>query len=319
VPNKFPALAPMPESVYRSPFEAVTSSYQPDGVALLERVQPSVMFQSRSLHGAHEVFIEAPDHRHSLLETSESHSLLVFEAFRRRLSHWRAHDTLRYASVFKNVGTEAGASLSHTHSQLIATSFVPPDVRRSCQRLHEYSDVYNRHYFEELIVQELDIHERIVYESENFVAIAPYASPVPYFVSILPKLRRSRFEEVNDVILIEFNSVVRRVLFAIESLFPKGSYNFVLHTSPFEPGWDHVFHWRMDLFPRLTKTAGFEWGSDCFINPTLPEKAATELANEIQNNYSVAEPDQRSLLRTISADTVSIASRRTIQTPRGQA
>jgi UDPglucose--hexose-1-phosphate uridylyltransferase len=287
VPNKFPALDPIPDSVYRSPFEAVPASFRSDASCTsLGKTHSSVMFQTRALHGAHEVIIESPNHTVSFSEISESHSLLVLEAYRRRLSHWRAHDSLRYAVVFKNVGTDAGASLSHAHSQLIATSFVPPDVRRSCQRLQEYSEVHDQHYFEELIEHELDFAERIVIESENFVCITPYASPVPYFVSILPKKRRSRFEEIDDSMMIEFNKLVRKIVEAVERLLPNSSYNFVLHTGPYDPGWDHIYHWRLELFPRITKIAGFEWGSNCYINPVLPETAAAQLSEKI---YSTSQ------------------------------
>jgi UDPglucose--hexose-1-phosphate uridylyltransferase len=283
VPNKFPALDPIPESVYRSPFEVFGGIARSEAsTSTIEKTSTSVMFQTRPLHGAHEVIIESPDHTISLSEISESHSLLVLEAYRRRLSHWRAHDSLRYACVFKNVGTDAGASLSHAHSQLIATSFVPPDVRRSCQRLQEYSEIHNHHYFEELAEQELESGERIIIESENFVCFAPYASPVPYFVSILPKRRRSRFEEIDDAMMIEFNKLVRQIIESIERCLPNTSYNFVLHTGPYDPGWDHVYHWRMEIFPRITKAAGFEWGSDCYINPVLPETAAAELSEKVQ-------------------------------------
>ena len=108
--------------------------------------------------------------------------------------------------------------------------------------------------------------------------MVPFASQIPYFVWILPRVQQARFEEVNDRKLAEFSTVVRRMLRALETLFPTVAYNFVLHTSPFDARWDRAFHWRMEIFPRLTKVAGFEWGSDCFINPVLPEFAAKELA-----------------------------------------
>jgi UDPglucose--hexose-1-phosphate uridylyltransferase len=288
VPNKYPALEPLPEFFDRSKFDNVTEvpeslSYASPtsdrgNVATIEIAKTSVLFDRRKLQGAHEVIIESPEHLNSLTELSESHALLVFEAFRKRLIHWRAHDSLHYSVVFKNMGPEAGASLSHTHSQLIATNFVPPDVQRSCQRQQEYLDTHQRGYFEDMIAQELAAKERIILQSPNFVAVVPFASQIPYFVWVLPRVRQARFEEVNDRILAEFTTIVRRMLRALETLFPNVAYNFVLHSSPFSPCWDQVFHWRMEIFPRLTKVAGFEWGSDCYINPVLPEFAAKELA-----------------------------------------
>jgi UDPglucose--hexose-1-phosphate uridylyltransferase len=239
------------------------------------------LFSRRSILGAHEVIIESPDHVHSLTQLSESHTQLVFEAFRRRLVHWRAHDSLHYAVVFKNVGSDAGASLTHSHSQLIATNFVPPDVTRSCRRLLLYRETYGVTYFADVLTKELAAGKRIVLESKHFVVLTPFASQIPYFVWILPKKKEARFEEVSDEDLKELALVTRRVLQAMETLFPQVAYNFVLHTSPFDPCWDNVFQWRMEIFPRLTKVAGFEWGSDCFINPVLPEVAASELSKHL--------------------------------------
>lgn len=285
VPNKYPALDPLPELFPQPTFRSYESealsgnlAHVYANVATIELPKTSVLFNRRQLQGAHEVVIESPEHLNSLTEVSEGHARLVFEAFRRRLIHWRAHDSLHYSVVFKNVGPEAGASLSHSHSQLIATNFVPPDVQRSCQRQKQFLEQYQRGYFSELIAQELKAKERIILQSPSFVAVVPFASQMPYFVLILPRVQQARFEEVSDRILAEFSTVVRRVLRALETLFPSVAYNFVLHTSPFNECWEGVFHWRMEIFPRLTKVAGFEWGSDCFINPVLPEFAAKQLS-----------------------------------------
>jgi len=138
-------------------------------------------------------------------------------------------------------------------------------------------------YFADVLIKELAAQNRIVLETRNFVVLTPFASQIPYFMWILPKKPEARFEEVSDEDLKELASVTRRVLRAMETLLPQAAYNFVLHTSPFDPCWDEVFHWRMEIFPRLTKVAGFEWGSDCFINPVLPEVAASELSKHFHN------------------------------------
>jgi len=265
-----------------APFELL--SYDDEGnIAPNSPGYKEPLFARRRIQGAHEVIIESPDHVHSLTQLTESHTELVFEAFRKRLVHWRAHDLLHYAVVFKNVGSDAGASLTHSHSQLIATNFVPPDVTRSCRRLLLYRQTYGVPYFADVLTKELAAGARIILETTNFVVLTPFASQIPYFMWILPKKAEARFEEISDENLKELASVTRRVLRAMETLLPQAAYNFVVHTSPFDPCWDDVFHWRMEIFPRLTKVAGFEWGSDCFINPVLPEVAASELANHIRD------------------------------------
>jgi UDPglucose--hexose-1-phosphate uridylyltransferase len=286
VPNRYPALqagearSSSNDEAYEqvalpSSFDSYTSTSLKTSVAI------DVM-KRRPVYGAHEVIIESPQHVERLTDLTEEESLLVFEAYRERLICLRADDRLAHAVVFKNVGAEAGASLSHSHSQLIATDFVPSDVARTCQRLVESYEQHEQHFFEQVIDHELHNGERIVFESRHFVAYTPFASIVPYFVCVVPKTRESRFEDLDDERLVEFNGFARILLQALEKILPKTAYNYILQTCPFDGGWDQVFHWRWELFPRLTKAAGFEWGTMCFINPVLPEHAASQLRRAIE-------------------------------------
>ena len=279
VPNKFPALQRL-KNVAGLPTEGM--SPLDDDSEQFEAVRAPtgddcMLFCRRQIRGAHEVIIETPEHRSSLTQLDAGNNRMVFEAFKQRLGYWRAHQALHYAVVFKNVGYDAGASLVHTHSQLIAANFVPPDVLRTCQRMQQYRDTYERGYFTDTIEQELEVASRVISETRHFVAIAPFASYLPYMVMILPKTAVARFEEIDHRQLDEFAELTQQMLRALETILPGTAYNFVLHTSPFHDYWDDVFHWRMELFPRLTRVAGFEWGSDCFINPVLPEHAADQL------------------------------------------
>ncbi len=285
VPNKYPALQRLrnvqglPLALNEVSIESSDDTATDDNETLTN--EDSILFCRRQISGAHEVIIETPDHKSSMSQLDSSHVCLVFEAFRQRLNYWRAHNALHYAVIFKNVGYDAGASLVHTHSQLIAANFVPPDVLRSCQRMQQYRETYSRGYFNDLIDHELASGDRIITTTSNFVVVSPFASHLPYTVLILPKTPSARFEEINDKMADEFALLTRQVIRSLETILPGTAYNFVLHTSPFHDYWDTVFHWRMELFPRLTRVAGFEWGSDCFINPILPEDAAERMRQEI--------------------------------------
>ncbi len=280
VPNKYPALQRL-HNVQGLPLALHTVENDDDTDDLAseshDAVNESILYRRRTIRGAHEVIIESPEHRSSLAQLDDKHTYLVFDAFRQRLNYWRAHNALHYAVIFKNVGYDAGASLYHTHSQLISANFVPPDVLRNCQRMQQYRSIYDRGYFSDVIDNEIASGERIISTSKNFVVLAPFASNLPYTVLILPKAPAARFEEIDDRMLNEFALLTRQVLQSLETVLPGAAYNFVLHTSPFHDYWDNVFHWRMELFPRLTRVAGFEFGSDCFINPVMPEDAAARL------------------------------------------
>lgn len=282
VPNKFPAVTYGPSPIGWSHVDAGEirereHRYAGDAQDASERS----LFIKRETLGAHEVIIESPNHVTSITSLSDEHSDLVFEAYRMRLAHWRARAEMKYAVVFKNYGADAGATLVHSHSQLICTSFVPTDVLRIQKRLMQYWESHERCYVCTVLERELETGERVVTESEHFAAICPFASRFPFSVSILPKQHRSQFEDCSPDEISDLSRMVQRILRALESLHPKCAYNFVLQTSPFDASEEETFHWRLKIIPRLSKVAGFEWSSDCFINTVLPEVAAKALRAQI--------------------------------------
>lgn len=239
--------------------------------------QSNHLFQSCDLYGGHEVIVETPQHVESLTALSPEHAGRVFEAYAERMRHWFAARGIEYVVVFKNVGAAAGASLRHTHSQLVATSLLPPAVRRMGRRVNEYLSQTKRCLLCAMLEGELAADLRIFAQTERFVAYCPFASRLPYLVRIVPRHHHDRFELQSAVALHELAGLAQEILRAMESLFAQCAYNFTIHSRPRHGASVEAFHWWMEIFPRLTKVAGFEWGSDCFINPITPEAAASQL------------------------------------------
>ena len=294
VPNKYPALETIE---YSSEFNVSLQEILERSFTVADREDPnespsergkgpcdkleSLLFHRRTLIGAHEVIIEAPEHHQELSQLSEEQLRMVIEAYRQRLAYWQCNPTLQYAVVFKNVGADAGASLVHPHSQLIATSFVPPDIARLCHRMNHFLDEQEECYGCVVARMEKQKKERVVLESDSFIAYCPYAASLPFSIAITPKTHQHSFALLSDEGCAEFAKVLRSILRANASIHPKTAYNFVLHTSPFHQHWEACYHWRLEIFPRLTKVAGFEWGSNCFINTVYPELAAKQLRNSL--------------------------------------
>lgn len=157
VPNKFPAVTYGPTPIQWSLADMAVSHTAPgsDDHADAGSTGCSSLFIKRQTAGAHEVIIECPQHVDSITQLPLDHAALVFEAYRRRLIHWRARSDMKYASVFKNFGVDAGASLVHSHSQLICTNFVPSDVKRIQQRLEFFQQSNHRCYTCNMLEQEL--------------------------------------------------------------------------------------------------------------------------------------------------------------------
>lgn len=242
--------------------------------------------------GAHEIIIESPNHNAGLADLEIERVRDVLLAFRERIKDLFRDPRLRYVLIFKNHGAQAGASIMHTHSQLIATPMVPPIVKQELTASREHYREKERCLICDLIHQELDYQTRIVFESANYIIWAPFASSFPFETWILPKRHLRNYSIMDDNELMDLAYVLKRNLLSIKNLLNDPPYNFVIHTSPsrfLRPGHpehrdsiEYDFHWHLEIIPRLTTIAGFEWGAGLFINPTSPETAADYLREEIE-------------------------------------
>jgi UDPglucose--hexose-1-phosphate uridylyltransferase len=184
--------------------------------------------------------------------------------------------------VFKNVGAPAGASLRHSHSQLIATSLLPPRVRSVGQRLAEHHTAHGECLACGMIASELRLRQRVVALTDHFVALCPFASRLPYSIRVLPREHHSDFHELARHELAEFAELVQQLVRLLEALHVPAAYNYIIQTRARDSVSTEAFHWHFELFPRLVKLAGFEWGSGSYINTVLPEAAASHLRNVLR-------------------------------------
>jgi len=252
VPNMYPALVPR-------------------GTA-----EPSAngLYQTCAAVGAHEVIVETPRHVASFTELTDAEARCLLLAYRDRiLVHGRAGH-LKYALVFKNVGPAAGASLEHAHSQVVATPMIPPELQRELTAAERLYKAHGQCFFCRVIADELTHATRLVAQSDRFVAICPYASRMPYELWVLPREHSSKFESQDPTALAELADFLRLNLGKLESRHRQFAYNYFIHTGPFDTPHLNHYHWHIEVFPRLTTTAGLEWGAGYFINPVLPEHAA---------------------------------------------
>jgi len=254
VPNKYPA---------------VTTSAPPP--------PPTLSLPAQSGFGVHEVVIESPEHVTSLTELSAEATTLVFRAYADRLAALRKRGDLAYGVVFKNVGASAGASLEHVHSQVLATALVPPPIEQRLARWQQEFQRTDSSVLLRFIQEELAQPQRVIQQTDNFAAVCPFASRVPYEMRIVPLAPRVYFEQSTAAELDELAKLVRDVLTRLEQITNRMAYNLIIHTAPFDSAPHDYYHWHIEILPRLTRAAGFEWGTGCFINPLTPENAAQRL------------------------------------------
>ena len=241
--------------------------------------------------GAHEVIIETPDHDKDLPDLPIEHLALVFQMYRERLVDLQRDPRFRYILVFRNHGAAAGASLAHPHSQVIATPVTPRTVSIELQSAREHYLVKERCIFCDIIAQELQTHSRVVAADSDFVTWCPYAARFPFEMTVAPRTHSHDFAALSDTMCLSLARHLREVILRMRKALGNPPYNYLIHTAPAfhhqvrRPGyWQTIemdWHWHIELLPRLTKVAGFEWGTGFYINPTPPEDAARFL-REVQ-------------------------------------
>ena len=227
--------------------------------------------------GAHEVIIETPEHQRQMADLSLAELGDVIKAFKIRSLDLRGDRRLKYSLIFKNFGLSAGASLEHTHSQLIALPIIPKRVQEELKGAEQYFEFRDRCPYCDMLHQELQEDERIVSDNRSFVAVCPFVSSFPFEIWIFPKEHHADFAQISPEAIGDFARILKETLVRLRVTLSNPAYNFIIHTAPIEPRERDEYHWHLELIPKLTKIAGFEWGTGFYINPTAPEFAAKRL------------------------------------------
>ena len=252
VANKFPALG-------------IEGSLNRQGEGLYDKM---------SGIGAHEVIIETPDHQKTLAMLSPRQIEDVLWAYRDRILDLKKDRRFKYIMIFKNHGEAAGASLEHTHSQLIALPVVPKRVREETDGARDYFRFKERCIFCDIIRQELESGIRVIANTPTFIAIAPFAPRFPFEIWIMPRVHQSAFEDSQRQEFEQLAVMLKDMLVRLDKVLDFPAYNYIIHTSPIPESPNEHYHWHLEIMPKLTKIAGFEWGTGFHINPTPPEESA---------------------------------------------
>ncbi|MEW6609037.1 MAG: galactose-1-phosphate uridylyltransferase [bacterium] len=228
--------------------------------------------------GAHEIVIETPNHHKSLEDLETDYVEKVLLCYRERMIDLKKDTRFKYILVFRNHRSSAGASLDHPHSQLIATPIVPKRVKEELRGALSYYNFKDRCVFCDIVHQEIRDNVRLVMENEHFITFSPYASRFPYEICILPKTHCASYETIDKEQIPALAQILKISLLKLKKLLNDPPYNYIIHTTPFSlPGNLKDYHWHIEIIPRITHVAGFEWGTGFYINTVIPEDAAKNL------------------------------------------
>ena len=250
-------------------------------------------------YGRHEVIIDHDHHGMAIYDMSEEHLALLFHAYRERMKElYESDPRLRYVMVFKNFGPAAGASIPHTHSQIIAMPVIPENVQAEIQFSNTYyrnqhrciyctlideamtfsTTVYDRVQGE--MERKVELADYVIEKGEHFIAIKPFASRYEWEVHVLPIQHRADYLQISEAELQDLARVFRRTMARLEVVLGGVQFNYFLHTVPHQAGTENYhnsYHWHLEITPRTSIPTGFELGSGLYVNTISPEYAAWQL------------------------------------------
>lgn len=223
--------------------------------------------------GKHEVIIETPQHDTEFHELGLKQIEMIVSTFKQRYNDLAKDERIKYIQIYKNRGLFAGASLGHSHSQIIGFPFKP------CENdgLPQYYKDNGSCLICDILQQEQKSTERIVYEGEYFIALCPYASRFAYESWIVPKRHTEHFGQLTVAEEKELSWFCKKLSMAMVHSLSNPSYNFIINTAPVNSLYEPGYHWYMEFTPRLIVAAGVEVATGVYINPTAPEIAASTL------------------------------------------
>jgi len=256
VPNKFPALQ-------------IEGELDKRGIGIYD--------MSNGI-GAHEILIESPYHDKDIPDLLNEEVEQIIAMYLRRITDLERDKRFKYTMLFRNYGAAAGASLEHPHTQIVALPMVPKNVSEELKGAQDYFEYRERCIFCDIIRQETQEKERIILENKSFLAFCPFVSRFPFEIWIIPKNHSGKFSYMSQEDISLFAAILKDTIAKIKKLFVDLSYNFIIHTSPVNGEGDvESYHWHLEFMPKLTRVAGFEWGSGFYLVPTPPEQAAKYL------------------------------------------
>jgi UDPglucose--hexose-1-phosphate uridylyltransferase len=250
-------------------------------------------------YGRHEVVIDHDNHSIHVDAMSQEHICALFKMYRDRMQVlYKSDPRIKYVLVFKNFGPAAGASIAHTHSQIVAMPVVPENVANELHHSYKHFHKYNQNIFSHLVDEALtfeatiydresgkvrrkiDVGQYVIEKTEKFIAIKPFASRFEWEVQIYPLFAQADYLGCNDDDLEDFAYLLKRTMMRLNKVIGGAQYNYFLHSIPHGEEFKkhhESYQWHLEICPRTSIPTGFELGSGLFVSTVSPEDAAKQL------------------------------------------
>jgi UDPglucose--hexose-1-phosphate uridylyltransferase len=231
--------------------------------------------------GYHEVVITR-DPKKSIAELELWEVTEVIDAYQERYLALMTKKTVKYVQIFHNHGKEAGASIAHPHSQLMAIPVISPYIELQLRGAELYFQNHRANVFQTILDHEHEERKRLVYENEHFLVFCPFASRVAFETWIMPKRSGNPyFERITDEEKVSVADALQKALQAIRSGLKDPPFNFFLNTAPCDGREYPYYRWHFEVLPKTSVWAGFELSTGIEVSTIEPEKAAEYLREQL--------------------------------------
>lgn len=231
---------------------------------------------------SHEVIIDSNNHNIAFHDNSIEDMKSVFEGIKLREQELFLNENVKCIQIFKNYGDLSGASLHHSHMQLVSLDYIPKKLQIISDNMSKYKTEYNKCYICDL-EESIDIFT--VYENETFKIVVKADSLMCYTVDILPKRHISIFNDLTNAENTDLCKCIKVAINAINEIKKDFSYNFIFYTSPRDNKINGDYHMFVQIVPRLYKYAGFEISTNDYIN-SVDAKKYGEILKDLINKKS---------------------------------
>jgi UDPglucose--hexose-1-phosphate uridylyltransferase len=222
--------------------------------------------------------VVAPPQEHRPLHTVGNDLIeALIRGARDALAEARAGGQTEYLTVVQNWGAQAGARTNHLCIDLYDLPQIPHRIAEELGGAARFVIREGECPFCRLVRDETRRADRLVWEDQDSVAFAPYASRSPFEVWIVPRRHDADFARATTADIASTSEALRQVLGRLAASLDGPPYNLVLHTAPLREQVDGTYHWHWEIHPRLREIAGLELGTGLPVNPVSPEDAVEEL------------------------------------------
>lgn len=250
-------------------------------VKIIPNLYPAVSEDSLNGFGKHEVLIDTPNHKEKLAFFSELDFFTVLKSIQMRVYFFSKSEKIKYVQVFKNDGEKAGASIYHSHWQIVALSIIPNKQRTIKNNFIKYKKEKGTCYLCDEIKK---LEEYTIIQNNNFIAYIPYAYIYSYSVNITCKKHYSAIEDFDDIMIQELASIIKKTLKLLNIIIKDLNYNICFQNKVYEDSEENINHFYLQIIPRTANIAGFEFSTGCYINSVDPLVAVENFRRTLLEN-----------------------------------